>query len=127
MKIPGPPIGHLRRSAVSACPMRPRGRRGSVRDGPEPGRGSAPMSGGRLPPSLPLPPARPEELPTMSVHPATAAFPDRARPAPLAATGRPGDVGHVLVFAALSVALAAAATYGGVAPALVPFVMAFGP
>src|SRR4051794_30984269 len=63
----------------------------------------------------------------MSVHPATAAFPDRTRPASLAATGRPGDVGHVLVFAALSVALAAAATYGGVAPALVPFVMAFGP
>ena len=40
---------------------------------------------------------------------------------------RTGGVGPVLVFAGLSVALAAVATFGGVPPALVPFVLAFGP
>ena len=40
---------------------------------------------------------------------------------------RTGGVGTVLVFAGLSLGLAAAATLGGVPPALVPFVMALGP
>ena len=40
---------------------------------------------------------------------------------------RTGGVGTVLVFAGLSLGLAAAATLGGVPPALVPFVLALGP
>jgi membrane protease YdiL (CAAX protease family) len=47
-------------------------------------------------------------------------------PAPATAT-QTGGIGPVVLFAALSVALAAVATVGGVAPALVPFVLAFGP
>jgi membrane protease YdiL (CAAX protease family) len=44
------------------------------------------------------------------------------------ATGaRTGGLGTVLAFAGLSVGLAAAATLGGVSPALVPFVLALGP
>jgi CAAX protease family protein len=44
------------------------------------------------------------------------------------ATGaRTGGVGTVLVFAGLSLGLAATATLGGVPPALVPFVLALGP
>ena len=44
------------------------------------------------------------------------------------ATGtRTGGLGTVLVFAGLSLGLAAAATLGGVPPALVPFVLALGP
>ncbi|HEX5825505.1 MAG TPA: CPBP family intramembrane glutamic endopeptidase, partial [Candidatus Limnocylindrales bacterium] len=52
----------------------------------------------------------------------------RLEPAP-AVRARPGGLGHVLVFAALSVGLAAAATLTGntVPPALVPFVLAFVP
>src|SRR5690349_16800255 len=46
---------------------------------------------------------------------------------PAAAAARTGGLGHVLVFAGLSVALAAVATFGGVSPALLPFVLAFGP
>ena len=46
---------------------------------------------------------------------------------PTAAGTRTGGLGMVLVFAGLSVALAAAATLGGVPPALVPFVLALGP
>jgi membrane protease YdiL (CAAX protease family) len=45
----------------------------------------------------------------------------------IAATARTGGIGHVLAFAGLSVGLAAAATLGGVPPALVPFVLALGP
>ena len=63
----------------------------------------------------------------MSIHSAAAAIDGRSGVAVPASTVRTGGVGHVLVFAGLSVALAAAATYGGVTPALVPFVMAFGP
>ena len=44
-----------------------------------------------------------------------------------AASAHAGGVGSVLLFAGLSVGLAAAATLGGVTPALVPFVMALGP
>ena len=40
---------------------------------------------------------------------------------------RTGGLSMVLVFAGLSVTLAAVATLGGVPPALVPFVLAFGP
>ena len=40
---------------------------------------------------------------------------------------RAGGVGTVLVFAGLSLGIAAVATLGGVPPALVPFVMALGP
>jgi Zn-dependent protease with chaperone function len=40
---------------------------------------------------------------------------------------RTGGVGTVLAFAGLSLGLAAAATLGGVPPALVPFVLALGP
>ena len=46
---------------------------------------------------------------------------------PTTAGTRTGGLGMVLVFAGLSVALAAVATLGGVPPALVPFVLAFGP
>jgi len=63
----------------------------------------------------------------MSTRPAAAAISDQSVRAAPAASTQTGGLGHVLVFAALSVALAAAATYGGVTPALVPFVMAFGP
>jgi CAAX protease family protein len=52
----------------------------------------------------------------------------RLEPAPApAASAQAGRIGPVLLFSALSVALAAAATLGGVTPALVPFVLAFGP
>ena len=63
----------------------------------------------------------------MSIHSAAATIDGRSGAAVPASTVRAGGLGHVLVFAGLSVALAAAATYGGVTPALVPFVMAFGP
>ena len=63
----------------------------------------------------------------MSIRPAAAAIAGGSGLAAPTSTVRIGGVGHVLVFAAMSVALAAAATYGGVTPALVPFVMAFGP
>ena len=63
----------------------------------------------------------------MSTRPAAAAIAGPAHLAAPAVSARIGGLGHVLVFAALSVALAAGATYGGVTPALVPFVMAFGP
>jgi len=64
----------------------------------------------------------------MSIRPATATMIDGGSVrAAATSTARAGGLGHVLVFAALSVALAVAATYGGVTPALVPFVMAFGP
>ena len=46
---------------------------------------------------------------------------------PTAAGTRTGGLHMVLVFAGLSLALAAAATLGGVPPALVPFVLAIGP
>ena len=49
-----------------------------------------------------------------------------ARPRPIVTTRIGGIVG-VAAFTALSVALAAAATFGGVSPALLPFVLAFGP
>ena len=49
-----------------------------------------------------------------------------ARRHPTAAT-RPGGTIAVVAFATLGVALAAAATFGGVPPALLPFVLAFGP
>jgi membrane protease YdiL (CAAX protease family) len=62
----------------------------------------------------------------MSIRSA-AAIPAQSGLAAPAASARTGGLGHVLVFASLSVALAAGATYGGVTPALVPFVMAFGP
>jgi CAAX protease family protein len=63
----------------------------------------------------------------MSIRPAAAAIHGRPGFAAPTTTARTGGLGHVLVFAALSVGLAAAATYGGVTPALVPFVLAFGP
>ena len=63
----------------------------------------------------------------MSTRPAAAAIAGPAHLAAPAVRARIGGLGHVLVFAALSVALAAGATYGGVTPVLVPFVMAFGP
>jgi CAAX protease family protein len=44
-----------------------------------------------------------------------------------AAGARTGGLGSVLAFVGLSVGLAAAATLGGVSPALVPFVLALGP
>jgi membrane protease YdiL (CAAX protease family) len=50
----------------------------------------------------------------------------RLDPAMLAGT-RTGGLGTVLVFAGLSLGLAAAATLGGVPPALVPFILALGP
>ncbi len=50
----------------------------------------------------------------------------RLEPA-IAARPATGGLGHVLAFAGLSVGLAAAATLGGVPPALVPFVLALGP
>ena len=46
---------------------------------------------------------------------------------PTTAASRTGGLATVLVFAGLSLALAAAATLGGVPPALVPFVLAIGP
>ena len=49
-----------------------------------------------------------------------------ARHRPIA-RARAGGVVAVAAFATVSVALAAAATFGGVSPALVPFVLAFGP
>jgi membrane protease YdiL (CAAX protease family) len=63
----------------------------------------------------------------MSIRPAAAAIPGRSGFSVPTTAPRTGGLGHVLVFAALSVGLAAAATYGGVTPALVPFVLAFGP
>ena len=50
----------------------------------------------------------------------------RLEPA-IAARPATSRLGHVLAFAGLSVGLAAAATLGGVPPALVPFVLALGP
>jgi membrane protease YdiL (CAAX protease family) len=49
----------------------------------------------------------------------------RLEPAQTTGT-RVGGIGHVLTFAGLNVVLAAAATLGGLTPALVPFVLAFG-
>lgn len=46
---------------------------------------------------------------------------------PSTAGARTAGLGHVLIFASLSLALAAAATLGGVPPALLPFVLALGP
>jgi membrane protease YdiL (CAAX protease family) len=63
----------------------------------------------------------------MSTRPAAATIDARSGLVAETSTVRAGGLGHVLVFASLSVALAAAATYGGVTPALVPFVLAFGP
>jgi CAAX protease family protein len=60
----------------------------------------------------------------MSTATATASA-ERLEPATVSA--RIGGVSHVLIFAGLSVGLAAAATFGGVSPALLPFVLAFGP
>ena len=58
----------------------------------------------------------------------TSATTSDGRLEPIAAPhARTGGLGTVLAFAALSLGLAAAATLGGVPPALVPFVMAIGP
>jgi CAAX protease family protein len=56
----------------------------------------------------------------------TATAPARRLPRSDAAA-RTGGLGTVLVFAGTSLGLAAAATLGGVSPALVPFVLALGP
>jgi membrane protease YdiL (CAAX protease family) len=53
--------------------------------------------------------------------------PDRTNPATASLATRPGGLGGVTVFAGLSVALAAVATLTPVSPALVPFLLAFGP
>ena len=58
----------------------------------------------------------------MSTYPASAG---RLAPAQVSAA-RTGGIVSVLTFAGLNVALAAGATLGGLSPALVPFVMAFG-
>jgi membrane protease YdiL (CAAX protease family) len=63
----------------------------------------------------------------MSIRSAAAAIDGRSGVAVPVSTVQAGGLGHILVFAGLSVALAAAATYGGVTPALVPFVLALGP
>jgi CAAX protease family protein len=57
----------------------------------------------------------------------TTATASAGRLEPAAAEARTGGLGHVLIFAGLSVGLAAVATFGGVSPALLPFVLAFGP
>jgi membrane protease YdiL (CAAX protease family) len=64
----------------------------------------------------------PKELPAMSTATSPAGRLERST------TGtRVGGLGTVLAFVSLSVVLAAAATWGGVPPALVPFVLALGP
>jgi membrane protease YdiL (CAAX protease family) len=56
--------------------------------------------------------------------PADATSLARGRPV---VTARAGGLGAVAAFATFSLALAAGATFGGVSPALLPFVLAFGP
>ena len=53
--------------------------------------------------------------------------PGRAEPAASSLASRAGGTGHVLVFAGLSVGLAAVTTLTPVPAALVPFLLAFGP
>jgi membrane protease YdiL (CAAX protease family) len=69
-----------------------------------------------------LSPSTLKELTAMSTATAPPGHLERS-----ATESRTGGVGAVLVFAGLSLALAAAATLGGVPPALVPFVLALGP
>src|SRR5262245_42717799 len=69
---------------------------------------------------------RPSRLDAQGAVMTTATSPTRRLEHPATGT-RAGGLGAVIAFAGISVALAAAATFGGVPPALVPFVLAFGP
>ena len=107
-----------------ACTSAPRGDPGNRRQGlPSNGFGGRPderrdarrAESGHQPSTV-------KELPDVHRHGA------REAPRPFdAQEPAPAGVGTVLAFAGLSLGLAAAATLGGVPPALVPFVLALGP